>query len=346
MNPSNLVAALALAGGLAACDDGNRRASPDASTAPAPARSAVASASGSASAAPRSDEPAAARDLAAWRERLPLHASDAACAAQLKTLARQDPALLVVVASVRRRLGEFDDSCTSRAHVAGALRSDAGAETLLELLRHPAAWRFGATLPWKDAARDLIAHSDHLFFRRNTADLLVLLRSPQFDDDGLRSGLLAAVPRDASARRDLYREWAPRLQRPDPRFAREYLREFPLELVPPSWYEKVDDACREELARAVFESVRTDDPTAAPVLLRLVKEHEAAWQARPIVFGFLVDAVARLGAPKRPLACRKELPDRCTMTSVDAAARTSRAVATCVTAARAWLETRARSPSR
>ena len=283
-----------------------------------------------------------AAEFDVWRERLPLEVSESACRSQLRALAAHDPILLLVLAHQRRKkFGRFEGACASDAAVSDALRTAGASARALDALREPARFRFGAEISWEDAAREIAGHSEALFAPSDADALISLLASPRFTDDRLRSGLLVGVAKGVPGRRELYRDWAPRLLRPDPRFARAYLAELPLEGIPAAWLDKTEIGCNEEvLARAVFESVRRADPTALSALQRLVATRPADFHDRPIAFGYLIDAVVRLGAPKRAFACREALPQRCIMTSVEMGKQRAAAVEACLTVARTWLATR------
>jgi len=243
----------------------------------------------------------------------------------------------LVVARLRaEQLGSFTRPCLTDQRVIEALRGPSTAKVLVNTLREPDRWRFEAQLPWIQATRWLLEHSERIFAQADPKALEPLLTAPQLAE--LRSGLLVALiqlePKSAPA---LLREWAPRMNRPDPRFVTLFMREYSVSVAPRFWLEEENRPCDEPRKRALFEGVRRTDKEAPRTLLLYLDAPDARWTERSLAVRFFIDAVMRLGAPAKEFTCRKDLDDPCRLTSVARGRVIDAARNSCLDNARAWL---------
>jgi hypothetical protein len=280
--------------------------------------------------------------IRAAREQLPLSDADPKCVPATRHLAQVDPELLLVVARLRAiELGRFARACLQDERLAETLRTSAAPDVFVSTLEAPIRWRFESQLPWTEAARWLLENSEQTFARANPKRLVPLLAAPHLADEGMKSGLLVAlIHLDAKVSRTLLAEWAPRLSRPDARFVTLFMREHPLSLVPGAWIDETEEPCRERRTRAVFDGVRSADRSARRTLLAYLDATDTRWSTRPLAVRRFVDAVIRIGAPRKDFTCRDALGEPCRMTSSEGGMRIEEARNACLSAARAWLRSR------
>lgn len=273
------------------------------------------------------------------REQLPLADTDSTCVSATQRLAREDPELLLVVARLRgEQLGSFTRPCLNDQRLVEALRGPSTAGVLVNTLREPDRWRFEAQLPWLEATRWLLEHSERIFVQADPKAIEPLLNVPHLAEDRLRSGLLVALIHiEPKSAHELLREWAPRMNRPDPRFVTLFMREYSVSIAPLTWLEEKEGPCDEPRKRALFDGIRRTDKDAPRTLLAFLDAPNARWTERALAVRFFIDAVIRLGAPVKDFNCRKELDGPCRMTSVEGARVIDAARSSCLASARAWL---------